>query len=448
MRYLLLLLVISISQFLPAQETITFKVETVGCSGPLFLYTFDGTAFKPAVSSQATEGIYTFKLPKTSHQFYYFGHDMNSLKPMILGEEENILLLESCDGSQSLQIKNSYINKQYQDVKGIFGQLAKESQIAVTTFRRGMKDPALKAEGIAMMAKIDASRIALLDSLKQSNPFLARVAALNTYLSYYNYGEDKYANEIDYFASEFFQFVDWTDEGFYQLPWVYESFKSYSTTLSKVYKGPEQLQSNVDIGLNAIPKKTMAEKLALGGILTVLRQANHPSFSYYAQRFIDHFGMDDPQAGTNLAAEIQRMSSFVVGGEAPNFTQLTPSGEELQLNDLRGKVVLVDFWASWCGPCRKENPHVLHLYDEYKDKGFEVLGVSLDRTKDRWLQAIEKDGLKWLHVSDLKGWKNEVAQLYQVSSIPHTMLLDAEGKIIARGLRGAQLEAKLAEIFQ
>ena len=448
MRYVLFLIFASFSWALSAQEITTVKVETVGCSDPLSLYTFDGTAFKPALTVEGIEGVYTFEIPKTTHKFYYFGPDATALKPLILGEEENIILVESCDGSQTLQIQNSYINRQYQDLKIVFSQLAKESQSAVMTFRRGMKNPELKTEGIAMMAKIDEKRIAILDSLKQANPFLARVSALNTYLSYYNYGQEKYSNEIAYFANEFFQFVDWKDEGFHELPWVYEGFKSYSTTLSKVYKKPEDFQTAVDPILDGIPEKSMAEKLALGGVLTVLRKASHPSFSHYARRFIDHFGVADPQAGVDLAAEIQRMSSFVVGGEAPDFTQFTPEGEPLKLSELRGKVVLVDFWASWCGPCRKENPHVRRLYDEYKSQGFEVLGVSLDRTKDRWVQAIEKDQLEWLHVSDLKGWKNEVAQLYRVSSIPHTMLLDREGKIIARGLRGAQLEAKLKEIFE
>ena len=109
--------------------------------------------------------------------------------------------------------------------------------------------------------------------------------------------------------------------------------------------------------------------------------------------------------------------------------------------------VLIDFWASWCGPCRKENPFNVALYNQYKDKGFEIYGVSLDQDPTRWKGAIEKDGLTWNHVSDLKGWSSAAGQLYGIRSIPSTVLLDPAGKIIAKNLRGEALAAKLAEVF-
>ncbi|OUU01955.1 MAG: hypothetical protein CBB99_02955 [Bacteroidetes bacterium TMED39] len=141
-----------------------------------------------------------------------------------------------------------------------------------------------------------------------------------------------------------------------------------------------------------------------------------------------------------LAGRIENLSPLEVGAVAPEITLKTPSGKELKLSSLRGKMVLIDFWASWCRPCRAENPKVKVVYDKYKSKGFEIYGVSLDNSKSRWLGAIEQDGLSWKHVSDLKGWKSIAAQKYKITSIPNTYLIDREGKIIAKGLRAYQLD--------
>jgi thiol-disulfide isomerase/thioredoxin len=119
----------------------------------------------------------------------------------------------------------------------------------------------------------------------------------------------------------------------------------------------------------------------------------------------------------------------------------------VKLSSLQGKYVLVDFWAKWCGPCRQENPNVVRLYNRYKDKGFTVYGVSLDRNKTDWLKAIEEDKLTWTHVSDLKYWQSDAAKLYNITAIPFSLLLDPDGKIIAKNLRGPSLEKKLEEIF-
>lgn len=147
-------------------------------------------------------------------------------------------------------------------------------------------------------------------------------------------------------------------------------------------------------------------------------------------------------------AEYEKNKATMIGAEAPDIVSKNPEGLEMKLSQLRGKVVLVDFWASWCGPCRRENPTVKKAWEAYQDKGFEVFGVSLDSSKDRWVKAIEKDGLDWeYNVSDLSKWNAQSAKDYGVQSIPSSFLLDQEGKIIAKNLRGAKLLSKLEELF-
>ncbi len=151
--------------------------------------------------------------------------------------------------------------------------------------------------------------------------------------------------------------------------------------------------------------------------------------------------------GKQIGEALEAAAKTSVGALAPDFAQPDVEGNSFQLSSLRGKVVLVDFWASWCGPCRIENPNVVAAYNKYKDKGFDILGVSLDQSSDDWKKAIEADKLAWHHVGDMKGWNNDAVQLYGIKAIPASFLLDKEGKIVARDLRGEALDKKLAEIL-
>lgn len=199
--------------------------------------------------------------------------------------------------------------------------------------------------------------------------------------------------------------------------------------------------------------KIKAEINKMGNSIAVFYAVNfldaEKEFAYLselAEKFKKN--LPDSRYTEQFVVQVEDLRKLAIGMPAPDIALPNPEGDTVKLSSLRGKYVMIDFWAAWCKPCRMENPNVVRLYNKYKDQGFEIYGVSLDRTKEAWVDAIQADQLGWTHVSDLKYFDSEAASLYNINAIPATILLDREGNIIAKNLRGQELAEKLAELFE
>lgn len=193
--------------------------------------------------------------------------------------------------------------------------------------------------------------------------------------------------------------------------------------------------------------KTNADTYAAAFILS-FSMRDMPLEELTAQYDVLSANMKASVPGKKIAEYIAKQNLTAIGQVAPDFALNTPAGEALSMHSVKGKVKIIDFWASWCRPCRMENPNVVKIYEEFQPKGLAILGVSLDEDKDAWIKAIEDDKLTWNQVSDLKGWANEAAKQYGIEGIPAMIILDENNVIIAKNLRGEALKAKIAELLK
>ena len=254
-----------------------------------------------------------------------------------------------------------------------------------------------------------------------------------------------------------------------QTQWMQEYHLAYQSVIQKAMKlnmEAAEIDGNDEAGKEAFRQKAQDfEKEVLMTGLNFIKEHPKAHASLFLlmnelksrledEHFIQLFnGLDtvvkSSRLGKSVAAEVAGMErASGKSGEAIDFEQKDPNGKLVKLSSFRGKYVLIDFWASWCGPCRMENPNVVAAYHQYKDKNFTILGVSLDKSRSDWLEAIEQDGLVWTQVSDLAFWDNAAAKLYAVRSIPQNFLIDPDGKIIAKNLRGEALQEKLKAVLK
>ncbi len=329
-------------------------------------------------------------------------------------------------------------------------------------FQRGYQQTVMQINDAVRQGQLDQKKAALIaDSLtreqQQMNANTARrkdilgtVAAL---YSYPRFGSDsthrRYANEVDYFKRGFFSTSNLKDPNLATVPIFYDKVSAYANNLAQI-----ALQSGTDARetvrwIDSLRRQVASSPRIDQGILYAAmggtEQIDPDAFAYFGSELL----RIHPSVPMSKEAKerIRILASLAKDQMPPDIVLSTPDGKVLKLSDLRGKVVLVDFWASWCGPCRRENPNVVKVYAKYRDRGFEIYGVSLDRERQSWLDAIAADGLTWKHVSDLKLWQSDAAKAWGVTAIPFAVLLDPEGRVIAKNLRGPALEAKLNDIF-
>jgi thiol-disulfide isomerase/thioredoxin len=378
---------------------------------------------------------------------YYVGASLRDLKPILLGTENAVILEGETAKFSAMKVVNSPLNKEYNQLMKRVQKYNETFMTLMTDNKNAQGDKATLDKIKKKMAEEDAKKITLLDSLRQKNSELARIMAFNTFQSYQNNRKEG-DTEGAYFAKSFFDQVDFEDTVYVRLPFYYENVKNYATALSTVgLKSPAQKVA-LDSLLAKVPETSKLHQPTLVAVTFGMMGRNNEVFLKYSKAYLDKYTGDYPMLDKFMKEQAAKLKGAAgVGEVATNITGATPEGKSMSLTDLRGKYVLIDFWASWCGPCRRENPNVVRLYEKYKDKGFDILGVSLDTNKDKWVAAIKKDKLSWHHISDLKGWSSELSKPYGVRGIPYTVLIDKEGNIIGKRLRGAALEAKLQELF-
>lgn len=416
---------------------------------------------KVALLKKGNTATFVLEPVMESQGIYFLGTALSSQErkgfDIVLGSEKTLEIKADASAfEKGAEFKNSPENTSFQRLMHKTRDFQEQIQKVSQEFQTAMqsKDQSKQDELQKQLDNLYNLQADYHGEVAKEKGIVGKIAGAYFYAPYgYKDSKQKFPDDQAYMRESFFGKVNFKDPINGYFPVVYYKILNYGQMLLMQYGYDySQFVAKMDEILAETPAKSRLKKATILSILNAAAQSQkyNPNstdiFVNYAKKFIAEYP-DDPKS-SHFQTQVNQLGNALIGSKAPELELESPSGKKLKLSSLKGKVVLIDFWASWCGPCRRENPAVVKMYGEYKDKGFEIFSVSLDKDKAKWEEAIKTDQLSWSnHVSDLQGWQSPAAKLYGVTAIPKTFLIGKDGTIIAKDLRGEMLEKKIGEVL-
>lgn len=378
---------------------------------------------------------------------YFIGHPPYDLREIMLYPGDYVRTKGTVLNMKDLEVMPYDSQNKYIRTAECVKQL-ELSRMFIQPLTSNKGDESEEQRHMENVKQFNAQLLHLLDSIPKREKLIKDLLAVQLHPMYHPSLSSYYANEEEHYAKEFFKYVDFESINYEYLPHIYEQVMRYTRgLLVRGFSGSEA-RTHLDALLNKVPHGSIRHNMILIGVLTALLQEKQDLFIDYGNLYLKIYKEQNPAYAEQINQYIAEFLFMPIGSLAPNFRLPTPDGNMLSLEQLKGNYVLIDFWASWCRPCRIENKELLPVYEKFKNDNFTILGVSLDKNRDAWLDAIGLDGMEWHHASDLKYWESPIVSQYKLNAIPFNILIDPEGKIIAKGIQPHKLEQLLTKRFR